>query len=149
LARGEETDLSGQADVIHRDDLAMAFMSIDWIVGNEGHVLVVPVAHHEHLYDLPDALGSPLQHVVRRVALALKRAYGCDGVSVLQNNEPDGSQDVWHYHAHVFPRYHGDNFRRGKWKRAPEHERRVLALGLRAALDQAEATGSETFGGGR
>lgn len=23
--------------------------------------------------------------------------------------EPDGNQDVWHYHVHLFPRYAGDD----------------------------------------
>jgi len=25
-----------------------------------------------------------------------------------QHNEPDGGQDVWHFHVHVFPRYKDD-----------------------------------------
>ena len=38
----------------------------------------------------------------------MKEVYGCDGVSIRQHNEPAGDQTVWHYHLHVFPRYHGD-----------------------------------------
>jgi histidine triad (HIT) family protein len=38
----------------------------------------------------------------------MKAAYGCDGTSTRQHNEPAGNQDVWHYHMHVFPRYAGD-----------------------------------------
>jgi len=38
--------------------------------------------------------------------------YACDGVSTRQHNEPDGGQDVWHYHLHVFPRYTGDDLYR-------------------------------------
>lgn len=26
-----------------------------------------------------------------------------------QHNEPDGNQNVWHFHVHVFPRYKDDN----------------------------------------
>lgn len=136
LARGEETSPSGQADVIYRDDQVIAFMSIDGMEGHEGHVLVVPVAHHENLFDLPPELGAPLQRVVRRAALAMKAAYGCDSISVMQNNEPCGSQDVWHYHAHVFPRYAGDRFRRAPWKRIPAPDRLTLAEKLRRSLEQ-------------
>ena len=38
----------------------------------------------------------------------MKTAFGCPGVSTRQHNEPAGNQDVWHYHVHVFPRWHGD-----------------------------------------
>lgn len=134
LARGEETSLSGQADLIHRDAEVIAFMSIDGMEGHEGHVLVVPVAHYENVFDLPPELGAPLQRVVRRVARAMKAAYRCDGISVLQNNEPGGGQDVWHYHAHVFPRYAGDRFRRAPWARMPASERRARAAMLREAM---------------
>jgi len=33
---------------------------------------------------------------VRRVALAMKQAYACNGVSTRQHNEPAGNQDVFH-----------------------------------------------------
>ena len=45
---------------------------------------------------------------VRHTALAVKHAFGCSGISTRQHNEPDGNQDVWHYHVHVFPRYPND-----------------------------------------
>ena len=46
--------------------------------------------------------------LVQRVAVAMRAAYACDGISVRQHNEPAGGQDVWHLHVHVFPRYDGD-----------------------------------------
>jgi histidine triad (HIT) family protein len=42
------------------------------------------------------------------MAIAIRSTYGCDGTSTRQHNEPAGYQDVWHYHVHVFPRYHDD-----------------------------------------
>jgi histidine triad (HIT) family protein len=44
-----------------------------------------------------------------RVAIAIRSTYCCDGVSTRQHNEPDGNQDAWHHHVHVFPRYRDDN----------------------------------------
>ena len=75
--------------------------------------LVIPIEHHENLYDLPIDLGSALQRAIRDTALAMKAAFGCDGVSTRQHNEPAGNQDVWHYHVHVFPRFHDDDLYRG------------------------------------
>lgn len=109
LARGKATSVSTQDDMIYRDDDVTAFMAAGWWPNNRGHVLVVPNEHYENLYDLPPELGIPIQRIVRDVALAFKATYDCTGVSTRQHNEPDGNQDVWHYHVHVFPRFPNDN----------------------------------------
>lgn len=134
LANGLDTGVTGQDDVVYRDDHVTALISLDWRENNPGHVLVVPNALHENVYDLPPDLGSPIHRVVRDVALAMKRAYGCDGVSTAQNNEPAGGQDVWHYHMHVFPRYENDTFYRARWGVTTAEERRPYAEKLKSTL---------------
>lgn len=69
---------------------------------------MIPREHHENLYDLPDCVGHGIWDLTRSVAVAMKDAYRCDGVSTRQHNEPAGDQDVWHLHVHVLPRYQGD-----------------------------------------
>ena len=66
----------------------------------------------------------------------LKTAYRCEGTSTRQHNEPAGYQDVWHLHAHVFPRYPGDRlYERHEEKRwASPEERAPYAAKLRAVL---------------
>ncbi len=39
----------------------------------------------------------------------MRAAWGCDGVSTRQHNEPAGNQHMWHYHMHVTPRFRGDD----------------------------------------
>jgi histidine triad (HIT) family protein len=110
VADGEdERRISTQRDIVRRDELATALISPRWWPNNHGHVVVVPNAHHENLYDLPSRDGHAVHDLVREVAIAIRRTYGCDGTSVRQHNEPAGNQDVWHYHVHVFPRYGGDD----------------------------------------
>src|SRR2546421_613310 len=72
-------------------------------------------------------------------ALAMKTAYGCEGPSFRQHNEPAGYQEVWHYHLHVFPRYHGDDlYMRSKERRwVTPAERAPYAEKLRAVLGSA------------
>jgi histidine triad (HIT) family protein len=96
------------SDVVYRDDQATAFISSTWWDANAGHVVVVPNAHHENIYVIPDDVLAAVQRAGKRIALALKAVYGCDGTSFRQHNEPAGNQEVWHYHLHVFPRYVGD-----------------------------------------
>lgn len=97
-----------QTDVVLKNGFVTAFIASHWWPNNAGHVLVVPNAHIENLYDLPFETGAQIMAAARRIALAFKATYGCDGVSTRQHNEPAGDQDVFHYHLHVFPRYEND-----------------------------------------
>jgi histidine triad (HIT) family protein len=111
VAAGEDLpgDYTKQADVVFRDGTATAFVSSAWWPANPGHVLVVPNDHYENVYEIPDAALAAVQVVGKRIALALKAAYGCDGTSFRQHNEPGADQEVWHYHLYVFARYRGDD----------------------------------------
>ncbi|MFI8525321.1 HIT family protein [Promicromonospora sukumoe] len=95
--------------MVHRDERVFAIIAPRWWPRNAGHVLIIPVAHHENLYDLPAADGHAVFDVTQRLARAMRAAYGCAGVSTRQHNEPAGNQDVWHFHQHLFPRYPGDD----------------------------------------
>ena len=57
-----------------------------------------------------------------------------DGVTVRQNNEPVGSQDVWHLHTHVIPRHIGDGKYLGVPVRADDRDRARYAGRLRELL---------------
>ena len=110
LVEGIENEhlYSVQSDLVYQDAVVTAFVSSHQFPNNAGSVLVIPNRHFENLYELPVVLAADLHRVVRAVALAQKAAFGCDGVSTRQHNEPAGNQDVWHYHIHVTPRYHED-----------------------------------------
>lgn len=96
-------------DIVYIDEFVTAFINSFWIEGNEGHVIVVPNEHYENLYDLSDGLGAHIFAVAKKIALAMKKSYKCDGITLLQNNEPAGGQHAFHYHLHIFPRYDGDH----------------------------------------
>jgi histidine triad (HIT) family protein len=136
LVAGEDlsADYSKQSDVVWRDDEVTGFVSSAWWPANSGHVLVVPNAHHESVYDLPDDVLARVQVVGKRVALAIRRSYGSEGTSFRQHNEPAGNQEVWHYHLHVFPRYAGDMLYERTWERrdTTPRERLPYAERLRA-----------------
>ena len=86
-------------------------------------------------------LGSPARvgvccrdYPVRRVAVAIRTGYPCDGMTVLQNNEPAGDQDVWHLYTHMIPRYIGDGMHLGVPVRADDRDRARYAARLRELL---------------
>ena len=117
---------------IFQNKTVSTFMSLHDMPNNPGHVLVIPNAHYENIYDLPVALGADIHACAKEIAFAMKAVYHCDGVSLRQHNEPAGGQDVWHYHLHVFPRYVGDNFSRSGFVVTPEQTRAEYAARLRA-----------------
>jgi histidine triad (HIT) family protein len=120
--------------VVYRNERVMTLVNIKWWPNNPGGCLVVPVEHYENVYELPARLGTPIQAAVREIAIALKSALGCDGVSTRQHNEPAGNQDVWHHHTHVFPRWHGDGLYGSRGSVVPMEEVNRMATLLRAHL---------------
>jgi diadenosine tetraphosphate (Ap4A) HIT family hydrolase len=77
-------------------------------------MLVVSDEHLSNIYALDRRIGAALMATVCAVAGALKRAWHADGVSVRQNSEPAGGQDVFHLHFHVVPRFANDGFELGE-----------------------------------
>jgi histidine triad (HIT) family protein len=136
LQQGVHNERNTAEDVVAVTSLAFARISPTWWPGNHGHVLVIPRAHHENLYDLPPDVGHAVWDLVQRVAVAMRSTYDCDGVSTRQHNEPGGGQDVWHLHVHVFPRYIGDRLyeRQHDAREASADERKPYADRLAAAL---------------
>lgn len=130
---GGSDDWVSRSHVVERTSETLTFVAPRWWLNNEGHVLVVPAVHFEHLYALPESLAAPIQRAVRRAALALRIGYRCDGTSTRQHNEPAGGQDVWHFHVHVFPRYTGDHLYGSHSRRARKEEMDHYADILRAA----------------
>lgn len=137
LRDGVHDEHNQPEDVVAVTDLAFARISPKWWPANDGAALVIPRAHHESLYTIPDEAGHAVWDLTRRVAVAMRETYGCRGISTRQHNEPAGNQDVWHLHVHVFPRWDDDRLYEQhlstRWVTA--QERRPYADRLAAALD--------------
>ena len=97
-----------QQDIVYKDAEVMVFVASYFIKTCEGHLIVVPTKHYENLYDMPDDTGAKIFATSRDYAQIMRQAYNCQGVTVLQNNEPAGGQHAFHYHIHLFPRYEND-----------------------------------------
>jgi len=101
-------NLCAPTDLVYRDETVSVLIACDGFGAHEGHAMIVPTAHLEALYDLPDDVNAAIAVMSRLVALAMKAAWEPQGTSVRQHNEPAGNQHVWHYHLHVFPRWDDD-----------------------------------------
>lgn len=130
-------DLSRLSDIVYQDELVTGLVAVHQYPRNAPNMLVIPNAHYENIFELPPELGADIYRVAQRLAFALKRAYNCDGISTRQHNEPAGSQDVWHYHLHVTPRFKGDGFYKGIYEKflMPPEERAEHAARVRKVFD--------------
>jgi histidine triad (HIT) family protein len=126
--------------VAYGDAHTAVFPSLHQQPRNRGHMLVVPVPHIAQIYDVEGVLAGALMTTLARVARAVKRACLADGVTVRQNNEAAGGQDVFHVHFHVVPRFVDDGFSSGDARypfgavEVPLHERAQQAAALRDAI---------------
>lgn len=125
-------DYSRLSDIVYQDKSVTAFVASHQYARNAPNIVVIPNAHFENIFDLPPEMGNSIYGAAQKVAFALKRAYECDGISTRQHNEPAGSQEVWHYHLHVTPRFKDDLFYNGIYHKAlmgveqrAEHAERV------------------------
>lgn len=138
LIAGKSDEYNSPQDIVCENDQALAFVTPKWWLKNPGHVMVIPKQHFQDIYDIPDEILAAVQSMGKRIAIALKQAYECDGTSFRQHNELHGNQEVWHYHLHVFPRYENDNLYANhdqtRWVSSAEKQPYVQKL--RKALEQ-------------
>jgi histidine triad (HIT) family protein len=121
------------AHLVLEDDAFVAFLDARPVF--PGHVLLVPRAHHEAIWDLPSELLAPLGERVQRLSVAVRDAMGGDGAFNAVNNIV--SQSVPHLHVHVVPRTRGDGLRGFFWPRtkyASEQESVEYAARIAGAL---------------
>lgn len=90
---------------VYEDADAVAFMDV--MPQAEGHVLVVPKAPSRNILDADPAVLAKAIAVVQKLAIASKKAFRADGVTVMQFNEAPAGQSVFHLHFHVIPRREG------------------------------------------
>lgn len=135
---GKETEYKQNSDIVYQTKEITAFIAPKWWVNNPGHVIVIPNEHQENLYSISEDSLCAVYSAVKKVATALRETYDCTGTSTRQHNEPDGNQDVWHFHVHVYPRHKGDELYKNhdvKKFVAPE-ERKEYADRLKKYFDK-------------
>jgi histidine triad (HIT) family protein len=121
------------AHVVLDDDEFLAFLDVRPLF--QGHVLLVPKAHHETLWDLPDALHAPLLKRTQALSVAVREAMDGTGVFNAMNNVV--SQSVPHLHMHVVPRRPKDGLKGFFWPRtkyADDDQAAAVAARISAAL---------------
>ena len=92
---------------VYEDEYLRAIM--DAAPANKGHIIILPKSHAADIYALDDEYVSRAFVLAKKLAVALKKLTGCDGVNILQNNGEAAGQTVFHFHVHVIPRFKNDD----------------------------------------
>jgi len=118
---------------VYEDDFALAFLDLFPVA--EGHMLVIPKAHYENLFEAGEASLAAVWRAARRVARAMRKALAPDGMMVFQLNGAAAGQTVFHYHAHLVPRAAGSELRLHGREKADAGRLDALAARIAAALE--------------
>jgi ATP adenylyltransferase len=119
-----------EALVVARTERAFAVMNA--FPYTSGHLMIAPLRHEAELEDLDRDEAGALMESVQHAVVALKSAYGPDGVNIGVNiGRSAGAGVPGHVHVHVLPRWDGDtNFM------TSVAETRVLPEDLRSSCER-------------
>jgi histidine triad (HIT) family protein len=118
---------------VYEDEATLVIMDI--MPRGEGHVLVLPKAPSRNILDVSPEDLSAVMSVAQKMAHAVMKALGADGVTIQQFNEPAGGQVVFHLHVHVIPRFEGVAMKPHTGERVADELLSATAAKIRAALD--------------
>ncbi|MHA2357699.1 MAG: HIT family protein [Candidatus Heimdallarchaeaceae archaeon] len=90
---------------LYEDEEIKVFLDIYPV--SKGHCLLIPKEHFSTIYDIPEAKMNFLAKLPS-IARKLKEVTQATGVNILQSNEKDAGQEIFHTHFHLIPRYHND-----------------------------------------
>lgn len=91
--------------IIDQNDKVIVLLSL------QNHPLIIPKKHIENIYSMDEETGFAVMKETIRIAKAVKKGLGADGVNLIQNNEEAAGQEVMHFHMHIKPRFRYDEVR--------------------------------------
>ena len=101
--------IAGQehAIVVYEEDHSIAFLDKHPL--NPGHTLVPPKKHYASMHEMPPEEVGRLFVSVARVMRGVRKASKADGINIGQSNGRAASQEVFHMHVHIIPRFDHDS----------------------------------------
>ncbi len=93
------------AHKVYEDEHTLAFLDI--FPRSPGHTLVIPKAPARNILDIQPDDFAHVARTAQKIALAAKKAFEADGITLAQYSETAGGQVVFHLHVHIMPRKDG------------------------------------------
>ena len=95
-----------QASIVFENDFSISFM--DRYPLNRGHLLVIPKQHYQYLTDMENNDVAQLFEIVNMLSKHVWKIVNADGLNISQSNGLAASQDIFHVHIHIIPRFIND-----------------------------------------
>lgn len=119
---------------VYEDDKTLAFLDIHPV--NPGHTLVIPKSEDSrNIFDIDAADWIATTDTARKIAHAIEKGTGADGVNIMMNNRSNAGQVIDHPHIHVIPRFKGDGLTHWKHGTYKEGEAESVLGKIQEALD--------------
>ena len=91
------------AVIVFEDEHSIAFLDVHPL--NPGHTLVVPKKHYPSMVEMPPEEVGRVFVSVAKVMRGVMKASKADGINIGQSNGRAASQEVFHMHVHIIPRF--------------------------------------------
>jgi len=112
---------------VYEDEQVFAFADINPITA--GHILIIPKAHAENLWEISESNLVAIHRASKKVAAAMRQVLGPVGIAVLQLNGKVVNQVVMHYHLHLIPKVAGGPaLEMTEWELVPGDMDKIKAL---------------------
>ena len=98
---------------IYEDDIVKCILDLSQ--AGVGHTLVIPKKHYANVLEIDEDTFGYAMKIAKKIAVALKKTFNCDGINILNNCGEAAGQTVFHLHIHVIPRFFNDTVD-VKWK---------------------------------
>jgi histidine triad (HIT) family protein len=120
------------SEKLYEDDNTLVIMDI--MPRGDGHCLVLPKTPCRNILDADEATLASVYATAKKMAHAVMKAFGAEGVTIQQFNEPAGGQVVFHLHVHVIPRFDGVSLKPHTGQMEDKDVLAANAAKIRAAL---------------
>lgn len=110
---------------VYEDESVYAFLDIN--PASEYHTLVIPKAHYENIFDIPEGELLKVMAVVKKLAVLYRDRLDIHNVQIINSSGAEAQQDVFHLHFHIVPRRKGDG-QNVVWTTHPEWRAKFDAM---------------------
>jgi histidine triad (HIT) family protein len=91
---------------IHETPRALAFLAVPGV--SDYHTLVIPKAHHEDIFDVPEDVLLDVTSTLKHVVDVYRSRLDIRDLQVINSSGIHAQQSVFHLHFHILPRRAGD-----------------------------------------
>ena len=114
---------------IYEDDYTYAFLDISKDV--IGHTLVIPKKHCINMIDADLDTYLHVQETVQKISKHYVNKAGFDGINIMNANNVEAQQSVFHYHVHIIPRKKDDGLNAWPFDKKQEMDMANIANNLK------------------